>query len=252
MFRKSVIEKDFQEIASSPHSRMVLARAVRSLSGVEKTVLSVIVEACNPEYGGACWLAQGNIAEELGAARSTVSRAYSKFLERGLISYKPGDMASMAHTEPPYRANTVLVYLNLNALIEQSAPDWCEIPAAPAVLTDPGADNGADDTVCSGEVIDPAPQPPAAPAGLGATQPALAAPPLAHLRPTPAGEEQAGSIQPAPSAPAAHLALAGPTSTASATQESPTRSKWASQSEEENRKQQMAQLLEMMDAEQSA
>lgn len=249
MFRKSVIERDFQEIASSPHSRMVLARAVRSLSGVEKTVLSVIVEACNPEYGGACWLAQGNIAEELGAARSTVSRAYSKFLDRGLISYTPGDMASMAHSEPPYRANTRLVYLNLNALIEQSAPDWCELPAAPA---DPVADDGADDTVCSGEVIDPAPQPPAAPAGLGATQPALAAPPLANLRPTPADEEQAGSAQPAPSAPAAHLALAGPTSTASATNERLTRSKWASQNEEENRQQQMAQLIEMMKEEQPA
>lgn len=249
MFRKSVIERDFQEIASSPHSRMVLARAVRSLSGVEKTVLSVIVEACNPEYGGACWLAQGNIAEELGAARSTVSRAYTKFLDRGLISYTPGDMASMAHSEPPYRANTRLVYLNLNALIEQSAPDWCELPAAPA---DPVADDGADDTVCSGEVIDPAPQPPAAPAGLGATQPALAAPPLAYLRPTPADEEQAGSAQPAPSTPAAHLALAGPTSTASATNERLTRSKWASQNEEENRQQQMAQLIEMMKEEQPA
>lgn len=249
MFRKSVIERDFQEIASSPHSRMVLARAVRSLSGVEKTVLSVIVEACNPEYGGACWLAQGNIAEELGAARSTVSRAYTKFLDRGLISYTPGDMASMAHAEPPYRANTVLVYLNLNALIEQSAPDWCELPAAPAA---PVADDGADDTVYSGEVIDPAPQPPAARAGLGATQPALAAPPLAHLRPTPADEEQAGSAQPAPSVPAEHLALAGPTSTASATNERLTRSKWATQNEEENRQQQMAQLIEMMKEEQPA
>lgn len=252
MFRKSVIERDFQEIASSPHSRMVLARAVRSLSGVEKTVLSVIVEACSPEYGGACWLAQGNIAEELGAARSTVSRAYTKFLKRGLISYTPGDMASMAHKEPPYRANTVLVYLNLNALIEQSAPDWGEIPAAPAVSADLVADDGADDTVYSGEVIDPAPQLPAAPAGLGATQPALAAPPLAYLRSTPAGEEQAGSGQPAPSAPAAHLALAGPTSAESATQESLTRSKWASQNEEENRQQQMAQLEKMIEEEQFA
>ncbi|WP_237221838.1 hypothetical protein [Rothia nasimurium] len=142
-----------------------------------------------------------------------------------------------------------MVYLNFYALIEQSAPDWCEIPAAPAVLTDPVADNGADDTVYSGEVIDPTPQPPAAPAGLGATQPALTAPPLAHLRTTPADEEQAGSTQPAP---AAHLALAGPTSTASATKESPTRSKWASQNEEENRQQQLARLEEIMKAEQSA
>lgn len=252
MFRKSVIERDFQEIASSPHSRMVLARAVRSLSGVEKTVLSVIVEACSPEYGGACWLAQGNIAEELGAARSTVSRAYTKFLARGLISSTPGDMASMAHSEPPYRANTVLVYLNLNALIEQSAPDWCELPAAPAVSADPVADDGADDAVYSGEVIDPAPQPPAAPAGLGATQPALAAPPLAHLRPTPAGEEQAGSAQPAPSAPAEHLALAGPTSTASADTVRPIRPEFNSQNEEENRQKQLAWLEKMMKEEQSA
>lgn len=257
MYREQVLEKyekDPDAVIFSPYYRMALARAVRSLTGVEKTVLSFIVESSDPFKGGASWLSQSKIAREIGASRATVNSAYKKFLARGLISESMGDLAEMCRQAPTRgeSSSTCLVYLNFYALIEQSAPGWCELPAAPAVLTDPVADNGVDDTVCSGEVIDPAPQPPAAPAGLGATQPALAAPPLAYLRSTPAGEEQAGSIQPAPSAPAAHLALAGPTSTASATQESPTRSKWASQSEEENRQQQMARLEKMIEAEQSA
>lgn len=254
MYREQALEKyekDPDEVIFSPYYRMALARAVRSLTGVEKTVLSFIVESSDPYKGGASWLSQSKIAREIGASRATVNSAYKKFLARGLISDSMGDLAEM-YRQAPTRgesSSTCLVYLNFYALIEQSAPDWCELPAAPA---GPVADDGADDTVYSGEVIDPTPQPPAAPAGLGATQPALAAPPLAHLRTTPAGEEQAGSAQPAPSAPAEHLALAGPTSTASATNERLTRSKWASQNEEENRQQQMAQLAEMMKEEQSA
>lgn len=254
MYREQVLEKyekDPNEVIFSPYYRMALARAVRSLTGIEKTVLSFIVESSDPYKGGASWLSQSKIAREIGASRATVNSAYKKFLARGLISDSMGDLAKM-YRQAPTRgesSSTCLVYLNFYALIEQSAPDWCELPAAPA---DPVADDGADDTVYSGEVIDPAPPPSAAPAGLGATQPALAAPPLAHLRPTPADEEQAGSAQPVPSAPAAHLALAGPTSTASVDTVRPIRPEFNSQNEEENRKQQLAWLEKMMDAEQSA
>lgn len=122
MRAEQVLEKTYDEIAYSPHFRMVLARAVGGLTPTEKHVLSFIAEAANAEHGGASWYAQASISAELGCSREAVNRAFHELLARNLVSRHGGDMRTYRVSEKLPPSKSCKVFLNLQELIKQTDP----------------------------------------------------------------------------------------------------------------------------------
>lgn len=122
MRAEQVLEKTYDEIAYSPHFRMVLARAVWGLTPIEKLVLSFIAEAANADHGGASWYAQASISAELGCSRESVNRAFRELLARNLVSRHGGDMRIYRVSERLPPSKSCKVFLNLQELIRQSDP----------------------------------------------------------------------------------------------------------------------------------
>ncbi len=122
MRAEHVVKKSLEEIAYSPHYRVVLAMGVYGLTPVAKLVLVSIAEATNTDHGGASWYSQATIAAEIGCSRETVNRAFHELMWRGLISRHGGDMRIFRTSEKLPVSKSSKAYLNLQELIAQCDP----------------------------------------------------------------------------------------------------------------------------------
>lgn len=122
MRAEHVVKKSLEEIAYSPHYRVVLAMGVYGLTPVAKLVLVSIAEATNTDHGGASWYSQATIAAEIGCSRETVNRAFHELMWRGLISRHSGDMRIFRTSEKLPVSKSSKAYLNLQELMTQCDP----------------------------------------------------------------------------------------------------------------------------------